>query len=118
MRRLYRQSLGCFFLGVFLTNGVIYALAEEPSVWGGVVSMTSWILAWLFFHIGHGKQLSETEKLFAGFSMGIAACYLFYHIFIGVIPEYMLPLILICGIWFMFASTSIGLWWSEVSPPE
>ena len=119
MRRLYRMSLGCFFLGVFLTNGVIYALAEEPSVWGGVVSMASWILAWLFFHIGHGKQLSETEKLFAGFSMGIAACYLLSHIFIGIsIPEHMLPVLFFLTGWFCVGAMILGLWWSEVSPPE
>ena len=118
MKRLYRMSLGCFFLGVFITNGVIYMFSETPSVWGGVVSMASWILMWIFIAMQGGKPLSEKEKLYAGFSMGTAVCYLLYHIFIGALPDTLILISLFLAVCFCAEAMAIGLWWSEVSPPE
>ena len=119
MKRLYRQSLGCFFLGVFITNGVIYMFSETPSVWGGVASMGSWILMWLFLVAPEKTPLSEAEKLFAGFSMGASVCYLFAHIFLSYsVPDYAVPVILLMAVWFFLGATVTGQWWSEVSPPD
>ena len=120
VRHIERISLGCLFLGVFITNGAIYVLNDPHNhPHSGVVSMASWILIWLFLADSSPTKLSEGTKFRGAFTMGVAACYLLYHAAIGpLIPQDLLPLILIFTIWFFAGAVNMGLWWAEVSPPE
>ena len=120
MRHLFRSCLGCVFLGVFLANGAYYLL-NDPNNFplSGVVSMTSWILMWLFLADSSPTKLTEGDKFRGAFTMGVAACYLLYHIFVApLIPKDLLPLVLVFVILFFSGAVNMGLWWAEVSPVD
>ena len=120
VRHINRGRLGCLFLGVFLTNGAIYVLNDPHNhPLSGVVSMASWILMWIFLADSSRAKLEEGQKFRGAFTMGVAACYLLYHLAIGpIIPRDLLPIVLIFAVWFFAGAVNVGLWWAEVSPPE
>ena len=118
MKHTYRLCVGFTFMGVFLANGAHYLLAETPHSLSGVVSMASWILMWLFI-ADSSTKLSEEQKFRGAFTMGVAACYLLYHVFVGnLIPSDSLPAVLVPTIWFFSGAVNVGLWWAEVSPVD
>ena len=120
VRHINRTRLGCLFLGVFVTNGAIYVLNDPHNhSWGGVVSMISWILMWVFLADSSRAKLEEGQKFRGAFTMGAATCYLLYHIAIGpIIPRDLLPIVLIFAVWFFAGAVNMGLWWAEVSPVD
>ena len=120
VRHINRTRLGCLFLGVFLTNGAIYVLNDPHNhPHSGVVSMVSWILMWVFLADSNPSKLSEGAKFRGAFTMGVAACYLLYHIFVGnLVPPEWLPVTLFVGVLSFAGAATIGLWWAEVSPVD
>lgn len=119
MKHTYRLCVGCTFMGIFLANAAYYILNEARHPLSGVVSMASWILMWLFIADSSPTKLKEGDKLRGGFTMGVALCYLLYHIFIGpLLPEDWLAFVLVFAILFFSGAVCVGLWWAEVSPVE
>ena len=118
MKRLVRQSLGCICLGVFITNATYYILHDPNNhPLSGVVSMTSWILMWIFLAMSSRESLSEKAKFGGAFTMSVAFMWLLYHIVYGApISEDLIFISLVLTIVFFAGAVNVGVWWTEVSP--
>lgn len=119
MKHLYRYCLGFLFLGVFVTNGVNY-LWKYPDNHpiNGVIIMASWMLMWIFLATQGSSTLSERDKFYGAFTLGVASAYLLYHLIYGnLVPPDASATLLFVAVLSFGAAVTVGLWWSEVSPP-